>query len=91
MRRRHHQTLVLEPVRQRTCDSADGSVLVADEHRLDELEEDRARVVGACVPENNLIPLVPVLLIGLCVDYALQITGRYREDLHLGLGTARTR
>ncbi len=32
-------------------------------------------------PENILIVLVPVLLIGLCVDYALQITGRYREEL----------
>ena len=34
-------------------------------------------------PENILIVLVPVLLIGLCVDYALQITGRYREALML--------
>ena len=34
-------------------------------------------------PENILIVLVPVLLIGLCVDYALQITGRYREALVL--------
>ena len=32
-------------------------------------------------PENIMIVLVPVLLIGLCVDYALQITGRYREAL----------
>ena len=32
-------------------------------------------------PENILVVLVPVLLIGLCVDYALQITGRYRETL----------
>lgn len=32
-------------------------------------------------PENIMIVLVPVLLIGLCVDYALQITGRYREVL----------
>ena len=39
---------------------------------------------GIIEPDNNLIPLVPVLLIGLCVDYALQITGRYREDLRLG-------
>ena len=39
---------------------------------------------GIIEPENNLIPLVPVLLIGLCVDYALQITGRYREDLRRG-------
>ena len=34
-------------------------------------------------PENILAVLVPVLLIGLCVDYALQITGRYRETLAL--------
>ena len=34
-------------------------------------------------PENLLIVLVPVLLIGLSVDYALQITGRYREALLL--------
>ena len=34
-------------------------------------------------PENIMIVLVPVLLIGLCVDYALQITGRYREALVL--------
>lgn len=39
---------------------------------------------GIIEPENNLIPLVPVLLIGLCVDYALQVTGRYRENLRLG-------
>ena len=32
-------------------------------------------------PDNILVVLVPVLLIGLCVDYALQITGRYREAL----------
>ncbi len=38
---------------------------------------------GLVDPENILIVLVPVLLIGLCVDYALQITGRYREALVL--------
>ncbi len=36
---------------------------------------------GLVDPENILVVLVPVLLIGLCVDYALQITGRYRETL----------
>ncbi len=36
---------------------------------------------GVVDPENILIVLVPVLLIGLSVDYALQITGRYREAL----------
>jgi len=36
---------------------------------------------GLVDPENIMIVLVPVLLIGLCVDYALQITGRYREAL----------
>ena len=36
---------------------------------------------GIVDPENILIVLVPVLLIGLSVDYALQITGRYREAL----------
>lgn len=36
---------------------------------------------GIVDPENILIPMVPVLLISLSVDYALQITGRYREAL----------
>ena len=39
---------------------------------------------GVVDPENILIVLVPVLLIGLSVDYALQITGRYREALVAG-------
>ena len=39
---------------------------------------------GVVDPENILIVLVPVLLIGLSVDYALQITGRYREALLSG-------
>ena len=40
--------------------------------------------VGVIEPGNSLISLVPILLIALCVDYALQTTGRYREDLRLG-------
>ena len=36
---------------------------------------------GIVDPENILLTLVPVLLISLSVDYALQITGRYREAL----------
>ncbi|MDE0195965.1 MAG: MMPL family transporter [bacterium] len=39
---------------------------------------------GVVDPENILIVLAPVLLIGLSVDYALQITGRYREALVAG-------
>lgn len=38
-------------------------------------------VIGA---DNPLAMMIPVLLIGLTVDYALQITGRYREDIALG-------
>ncbi len=36
---------------------------------------------GIVDPDNLLLALVPVLLISLTVDYALQITGRYREAL----------
>ena len=36
---------------------------------------------GIVDPDNILLTLVPVLLISLAVDYALQITGRYREAL----------
>ena len=36
---------------------------------------------GIVDPDNILLTLVPVLLISLSVDYALQITGRYRETL----------
>ena len=36
---------------------------------------------GIVDPDNILLALVPVLLISLSVDYALQITGRYREAL----------
>ena len=36
---------------------------------------------GVVDPDNILLTLVPVLLISLSVDYALQITGRYREAL----------
>lgn len=32
-------------------------------------------------PGNSLGTMIPVLLIGLCVDYALQVTGRYREEM----------
>ena len=34
-------------------------------------------------PDNILLTLVPVLLISLSVDYALQIIGRYREALRI--------
>lgn len=37
--------------------------------------------VGIIEPDNILLTLVPVLLISLSVDYALQIIGRYREAL----------
>ena len=37
--------------------------------------------VGIVDPDNILLTLVPVLLISLSVDYALQIVGRYREAL----------
>ena len=36
---------------------------------------------GIVNPDNLLLTLVPILLISLSVDYALQITGRYREAL----------
>lgn len=36
---------------------------------------------GIVNPDNILLTLVPVLLISLSVDYALQISGRYREAL----------
>ena len=36
---------------------------------------------GIVDPDNILLTLVPVLLISLSVDYALQISGRYREAL----------
>ena len=36
---------------------------------------------GIVNPDNILLSLVPVLLISLSVDYALQISGRYREAL----------
>ncbi|WP_419845820.1 efflux RND transporter permease subunit [Candidatus Poriferisocius sp.] len=36
---------------------------------------------GIVDPDNILLTLVPVLLISLSVDYALQIIGRYREGL----------
>lgn len=36
---------------------------------------------GIVDPDNILLTLVPVLLISLSVDYALQIVGRYREAL----------
>jgi len=36
---------------------------------------------GIVDPDNILLTLIPVLLISLAVDYALQITGRYREAL----------
>lgn len=38
-------------------------------------------IIGA---DNPLAMMIPVLLIGLTVDYALQITGRYREDIANG-------
>ena len=41
---------------------------------------------GIVNPDNILLTLVPVLLISLSVDYALQITGRYREALRGGAG-----
>ncbi len=37
--------------------------------------------IGIVDPDNILLTLVPVLLISLSVDYALQIIGRYREAL----------
>ena len=37
--------------------------------------------IGIVDPDNILLTLVPVLLISLSVDYALQIVGRYREGL----------
>ncbi len=40
--------------------------------------------VGIVDPDNILLTLVPVLLISLSVDYALQIVGRYREALREG-------
>ena len=43
---------------------------------------------GIVDPANLLLTLVPVLLISLCVDYGLQITGRYREALRSGEGSA---
>ena len=39
---------------------------------------------GIVDPDNILLTLVPVLLISLSVDYALQIVGRYREVLRDG-------
>ncbi|MDE0115137.1 MAG: MMPL family transporter [bacterium] len=39
---------------------------------------------GIVDPDNILLTLVPVLLISLSVDYALQIIGRYREALRDG-------
>ena len=46
---------------------------------------------GIVDPANLLLTLVPVLLISLCVDYGLQMTGRYREALRNdeGAGDAR--
>lgn len=38
---------------------------------------------GIVNPDNILLAAVPVLLISLSVDYALQITGRYREALRI--------
>ncbi|MGY2130212.1 efflux RND transporter permease subunit [Blastococcus sp. SYSU DS0617] len=38
-------------------------------------------VVG---PSNPTVTIIPVLLIGLVVDFALQLTGRYREGLAAG-------
>ncbi|MCY3633568.1 MAG: MMPL family transporter [bacterium] len=40
--------------------------------------------IGIVDPDNILLTLVPVLLISLSVDYALQIIGRYREALRDG-------
>ena len=40
--------------------------------------------IGIVDPDNILLTLVPVLLISLSVDYALQIVGRYREALREG-------
>ena len=41
--------------------------------------------IGIVDPDNILLTLVPVLLISLSVDYALQIIGRYREALRDGV------
>ena len=43
---------------------------------------------GIVDPDNILLTLIPVLLISLAVDYALQITGRYREALRDGADRA---
>ncbi|MGB0652476.1 MAG: efflux RND transporter permease subunit [Thermoplasmatota archaeon] len=37
--------------------------------------------IGLIGADNPLALMIPVLLIGLCVDYALQVTGRYREHI----------
>ena len=42
--------------------------------------------LGWVGPTSALIIMVPVILIGLCVDYALQVTGRYRQELAQGPG-----
>ncbi len=42
--------------------------------------------LGWVGPTSALIIMVPVILIGLCVDYAMQITGRYRHELSEGPG-----
>lgn len=42
--------------------------------------------IGLIGADNPMAMMIPVLLIGLSVDYALQITARYREELQAGNG-----
>ena len=40
--------------------------------------------LGVMGPPNPLTTMVPIMLIGLVVDYAIQTVGLYREQLHAG-------
>lgn len=40
--------------------------------------------VGVIGADSPMAMMIPILLIGLTVDYALQITGRYREQIQAG-------
>lgn len=40
--------------------------------------------LGWIGPQNDVTQIVPVLMIGLGVDYAIHLTGRYREELAAG-------
>jgi uncharacterized protein len=54
------------------------------------LGPDHLGVIGKL---NEITQIVPILLIGLGVDYAIHLTGRYREEISLGksVATASTR